>query len=249
MSISFCSIVDAKLVVEKEKSVTTGSVIFHGFYDYDHDKNQNGGETNAVHAGCSIFRWNQDKGWVQDNLLPLYLDENGEVSWSFQYMVRYKVTIYDAYGGYLWIWSKDNPGWMWDSYNEVPLYNWWKIKSKKNIELTVGEKEFKLIGFGLGTAWSLLFLKGRPHLITIGILSMLTSRWQHYGHLNGYLPTNDTEPFTSEQLFVYGMTMLSMYTIYSCFLPGRRTTVLLALAFHTWMEMGYRMGYINVTEN
>jgi len=112
---------------------------------------------------------------------------------------------------------------------------------------TDNRTSFGLMGFGLGLAWLLLFIKGRPRLITIGILSLLTARWQHYGHTSGYLPTNSTEPFTSEEMFAFVVTLFSYLTFGSYFLRRRgRSAVMLAMMFHVWLETGYQMGYIDI---
>jgi len=106
---------------------------------------------------------------------------------------------------------------------------------------------FNLMGTGLGIIWLLLLVKGNPRLITIGVLSMLTARWQYYGHMNGHLPTNNSEPFTAEELFTWVVLLFGYLTFGSCLLRRcGRSTIMMALMFHLWLETGYRMGYIDI---
>ena len=102
---------------------------------------------------------------------------------------------------------------------------------------------FRIKGLLLLSAWAFLFLKPAPRILGVGIVSALTSRWQQYGHENGFLPTNDTEPFDEDgmyTMFLYDLSILSML----CRVFRGRSLVIVAFMFHVWLERGYRMGYI-----
>ncbi|MCK4365536.1 MAG: hypothetical protein KAW45_05770 [Thermoplasmatales archaeon] len=118
-----------------------------------------------------------------------------------------------------------------------------ELKSSCQLNLSNFRLLFSLTGLGLGLGWLLLFMKSRSSFIGISIMSMFTARWQKYGHENGYLPTNDMKPFTAEAMFMFILLEFSILTAASCLL-GHRSGVMLALAFHLWLETGYWMGFM-----
>lgn len=121
-----------------------------------------------------------------------------------------------------------------------------EIELRSSCQLNLGNPRllFSLTGLGLGLGWLLLFMKNKSSFIGISIMSMLTARWQKYGHENGYLPTNNMKPFTAKAMFMFILLEFSILTAASCLL-GHKSGVMLALAFHLWLETGYWMGYLS----
>ena len=106
-----------------------------------------------------------------------------------------------------------------------------------------GSLLFFVSGLGLMLLWLLMFLKGNPKIISLLLLSFITTRWQVYGHKNGFLKTNVTEPFTTEQMFVYVLLVIFGISIPSSFfLRKGRSKIILVLLYHLFMGEGYRMG-------
>ena len=121
-----------------------------------------------------------------------------------------------------------------------------EVELISSCQLNIGNPRllFSLTGLGLGLGWLSLFMKNKSSFIGINIMSMLTARWQKYGHENGYLPTNSMQPFTAKAMFTFILLEFSILTAASCLL-GHRSGVMLALAFHLWLETGYWMGFLS----
>ena len=74
----------------------------------------------------------------------------------------------------------------------------------------------------------------------------LNAGWQVFGHKNGFLPTDNLEPFIPESFYfivflIIGYTFIFEYY----FLHNSRAAVLLVILYHVWWGLGYYMGFNN----
>lgn len=115
-----------------------------------------------------------------------------------------------------------------------------------NNNLNIGKPLYLLGSVLIILLWLFKLVTIKPKIIYVFLLSLITARWQLYGHVNGFLPTNVTVPSMSEQRYTSVLLLFGVLSVLTIFLNKGYSIALIAFLFHLWLEIGFKNGIIDI---
>jgi len=115
-----------------------------------------------------------------------------------------------------------------------------------NLNLSIGKTLYLLGSVVIILLWLFKLVTIKPKILYVFLLSLITARWQLYGHKNRFLPTNVTVPSMSEQTYTSVLLLFGIVSLLIIFLNKGYSISLIALLFHFWLEIGFKNGIIDI---